>query len=190
MRILRMVLMFSESTTCVTHVLHRASESSAGCTDPDRGVVRKTPAGYDRLDFMRGETEMKRDPDCIFCKIVSKEIPSQTIWEDEGHMAFLDIFPLRKAQAVVVAKEHLPSSLYALPDDAYEGLMRAAKEVAMLLEQKLGAERTLVVGEGLEIDHVHLKLYPRFRGDSGLVRGGPPADPPTLAQLAKRIREE
>jgi len=132
---------------------------------------------------------MTRDPDCIFCRIISGEIPSQIIWEDENHLAFLDIFPLRRAQTIVVPKDHLPSRIYALPDDAYNGLMTAAKAVAMLLERKLGAERTMVVGEGLEINHVHLKLYPRFRNEAGLVHGGPPADADGLAELARRIRD-
>ena len=131
---------------------------------------------------------MPRNPDCIFCKIISGEIPSQVIWEDEKHVAFLDIFPLRKAQTIVVPRDHVHSSIYALPDDVYMGLMIAAKKVAELLERKLGAERTMVVGEGLEIDHAHLKLYPRFREDSGLVHGGPPADYDGLIELAKRIR--
>ena len=132
---------------------------------------------------------MARDPDCIFCKIISGEIPTQVIWEDEGHMAFLDIFPLRTAQTVVVPKNHLHSSIYALTDDDYHALMNAAKRVAELLEEKLEAERTMVVGEGLEIDHVHLKLYPRFRHESGLVHGGPPADSEKLSELADRIRD-
>lgn len=130
---------------------------------------------------------MTRDPDCIFCKIVSGEIPSQIIWEDEKHIAFLDIFPLREGQTVVTTKDHLPSSIYTLPDDSYADLMDAARKVALLLEEKLGAERTMVVGEGLEIDHVHLKLYPRFEGEGGLVHGGPPADSEKLADLKKKI---
>lgn len=133
---------------------------------------------------------MTRDPDCIFCKIISGEIPSQVIWEDENHMAFLDIFPLRTAQTVVVPKEHLHSSIYALSDEDYHALMTASKRVAELLEDKLDAERTMVVGEGLEIDHVHLKLYPRFRNEGGLVHGGPPADSEKLEELAKKIRDE
>jgi diadenosine tetraphosphate (Ap4A) HIT family hydrolase len=130
---------------------------------------------------------MNRDPDCIFCRIISGEIPSHVIWKDETHVAFLDIFPLRKAQTIVVPREHLPSSIYALPDEAYHGLMDVALKVARLLEDRLGAERTMVVGEGLEINHVHLKLYPRFHEDHGLVHAGPPADFEKLRELAKRI---
>jgi diadenosine tetraphosphate (Ap4A) HIT family hydrolase len=135
-----------------------------------------------------GGHEMK-DPNCIFCKIVSGEIPSEIIWQDNNHLAFLDIFPLRKAQTIVIPKAHIHSSLYAMPDDVYLDLMTAAKRVAELLERSLGSERTMVVGEGLEIDHAHLKLYPRFHEDSGLVHGGPPADSDGLAELGKKIRE-
>ena len=45
---------------------------------------------------------MTRDPDCIFCKILAGEIPTHVIWEDEKHAAFLDIFPLRHGQAIVI----------------------------------------------------------------------------------------
>ena len=131
---------------------------------------------------------MSRDPDCIFCKIVSGEIPSQIVWEDEKHLAFLDIFPLRRAQTIVVPRDHVHSQLYGLPDDVYMDLMMAAKRVAELLERALDAERTMVVGEGLEIDHAHLKLYPRFHEDSGLVQSGPPADFDMLSDLAGTIR--
>lgn len=132
---------------------------------------------------------MQRDPDCIFCKIVSGEIPSHVIWEDEKHMAFLDIFPLRTAQTVLIPKEHIHSRIYALPDDIYLDLMKAAKKVAEKLEKSLGSERTMVVGEGLEINHAHLKLYPRFKGESGIVHGGPPADSDNLKKLAEKINK-
>jgi len=133
---------------------------------------------------------MSRDPNCIFCKILAGEIPTHIIWEDEKHAAFLDIFPLRHGQTIVIPKDHMHSSIYALPDDAYNGLMTAAKRVAELLERTLGGERTMVVGEGLEINHVHLKLYPRFTDEPGLVHGGPPADSDKLAEVARQIKGE
>ncbi|HEX9744839.1 MAG TPA: HIT family protein [bacterium] len=131
---------------------------------------------------------MAQDPDCIFCKIVAREIPAFIIWEDEKHLAFLDIFPARKAQTVVIPKVHVPSSLFALPVDVYMDLFGAAKVTATLLEGALGAERTMIVGEGLEINHAHLKLYPRFRNEGGLVHGGQQADLKVLEGIANEIR--
>ncbi|MFH1676691.1 MAG: HIT family protein [bacterium] len=133
---------------------------------------------------------MARDENCIFCKIAGGEIPAEVVWENETHMAFLDIFPLRKAQTVVIPKDHIPSSLYAMQDEDYSALMTAAKRTAEQIEKSLGAERTMVVGEGLEIDHAHLKLYPRFEGEHGLVKGGPGADPQALKELGRIIRGE
>ena len=135
-----------------------------------------------------GASIMTRDPDCIFCKIASSDIPAEIIWQDENHIAFLDIFPSRKAQVVIIPRNHHHSSIFALPDEVYTRLMAAAKRVCMLLEEKLGAERTMVVGEGLEIDHAHLKLYPRFRHEHGLVSSGPQADLEELKNLADTIR--
>lgn len=131
---------------------------------------------------------MTRDPECIFCKIVAGEIPGEVVWEDEKHLAILDLFPLRKAQTVIFPKEHLPSSIFALPDDVFTELFSAAKVVAEILENRLGAERTMIVGEGLEINHVHLKLYPRFKKENGLVHAGPQADFKELADLGRMIR--
>jgi len=131
---------------------------------------------------------MTRDPDCIFCDIVAGKIPGEIIWQDEKHMALLDLFPLRKAQVVVIPRDHFHSSIFALPDDVYNGLMAASKKVAMLMEKNLKCERTMVVGEGMEIDHAHIKLYPRFDGENGLVHGGPQADFNDLAELGRIIR--
>lgn len=131
---------------------------------------------------------MASNPDCIFCKIVSGEIPAFFIWSDEKYVAFLDIFPLRHAQTIVVPKNHEHSSLFALPDDVYTELFKAGKSVAELLEKTLGAERTMIVGEGLEINHAHLKLYPRFTDEGGIVHGGPKADMEKLSELAEQIR--
>ena len=128
------------------------------------------------------------DPECIFCKIVAGEIPSQVIWADDNFLAFLDIFPLRLAQTVLIPKTHVPSSIFKLPDEIYHGLFTAAKAVAELLEIQLGAERVMVVGEGLEVPHAHLKLYPRFLHEGGLVNAGEQADVGQLASLGEKIR--
>jgi len=130
---------------------------------------------------------MPADPNCIFCKIIKGEIPCFKIYEDEKHIAFLDIFPLRTAQTVVVPKDHVPSSLFALPDGVYHDLFAAGKRVAERLEISLGAERTMIVGEGLEVPHAHLKLYPRFKDEGGIVHGGSQANLENLGEIAKQI---
>ena len=98
---------------------------------------------------------------CIFCKIVSKESPSYTVWEDEAHVAFLSIFPNTEGVTVVIPKQHYASYAFDLPDATLSALMLATKKVAQLLDQKLeDVGRTGMVFEGFGIDHVHAKLFP------------------------------
>jgi histidine triad (HIT) family protein len=46
---------------------------------------------------------------CIFCQIVTGQAPCHTIWEDDGHLAFLSIFPNTPGFSVVLPKAHFPS---------------------------------------------------------------------------------
>ena len=98
--------------------------------------------------------------DCIFCKIVKEEIPCVKIWEDEKHVALLDIDPNTEGVTLVLTKEHYDSDATDMPDEDYNDLMIAAKKVVKILEKKLKVKRVAIVMEGLGINHVHIKLYP------------------------------
>jgi diadenosine tetraphosphate (Ap4A) HIT family hydrolase len=98
--------------------------------------------------------------DCIFCKIVNGKIPSQRIWEDEKHIAILDVNPNTEGMTLVLTKKHFDSDATDMPDEDYKSLMIAAKKVAKLLEERLNVKRVAIVMEGLGINHCHIKLYP------------------------------
>ncbi len=99
--------------------------------------------------------------DCIFCKIAKGQAPAHKIWEDEKHLAFLSIFPNTEGFAVVITKEHFPSYVFDLPEEAMIGLIKAAKQVAKLLDAKLeDVGRTGIIFEGFGVDHIHAKLFP------------------------------
>jgi histidine triad (HIT) family protein len=98
--------------------------------------------------------------DCIFCKIARGEIPAVKIWEDEKHLAILDINPNTKGMTLVLTKKHYDSDATDMPDKEYCELMIASKRVAKLLEKKLNVKRVAIIMEGLGINHVHIKLYP------------------------------
>ncbi len=97
---------------------------------------------------------------CIFCKIINKEIPAAKIWEDEKHLAILDLNPNVEGMTLVLTKKHYDSDATDMPDKEYGNLMLAAKKVAKLLEKKLNVKRVAIVMEGLGVNHVHIKLYP------------------------------
>ncbi len=99
--------------------------------------------------------------DCIFCKIVKKEIPSYQIWEDEKHLAFLTIFPNTPGFTVIITKEHYSSYAFDLPDNILTDLVLAAKKVGKLLDEKLDdVGRTGMIFEGFGVNHIHAKLFP------------------------------
>jgi histidine triad (HIT) family protein len=109
--------------------------------------------------------------DCIFCKIANKEIPAKIVYEDEHALAFLDIAPRAPGHVMVIPKCHAPN-LLELPDSEVAPLFAAVKKVDALLSSKLKADgMTIGINKGRasgqEVDHLHVHLMPRWRGDGG-----------------------
>ena len=100
----------------------------------------------------------------IFDKIVSGEMPSWTVWQDENHMAFLTPFPNTPGFTVVIPKKNVGDYLFSLDASDYEGLLNASKTVAKKLEKAFGTPRVAMIVEGTGVAHVHVKLIP-LHGD-------------------------
>jgi len=96
----------------------------------------------------------------LFDKIVSGEIPSYKVWEDDTYLAFLTPWPNTPGFTVVVPK-HNPGDNYLDVDDAaYIGLLEAAKKVAQQLRKAFNTYRVGLVIEGEGVPHLHAKLIP------------------------------
>ena len=111
------------------------------------------------------------DVSCVFCKIVSGEIPSAKIYENEIVSAFLDIKPVNPGHALVVPKKHY-ANLYELPDEILAPFMRAARDIARALKKELGADGVNIEMNndrpaGQIVSHAHLHVIPR-KTDDGL----------------------
>jgi histidine triad (HIT) family protein len=107
--------------------------------------------------------------DCIFCKIISGDIPSKKVFEDENFYAFLDIFPAGRGHSLVIPKAH-HVDIHSIPADLYGGLASAAKKVADLLASKLNSEGTTIFQMNREsgwqtVFHIHMHVIPRWDGD-------------------------
>lgn len=99
--------------------------------------------------------------ECIFCKIVNKEIPSEIVYEDEGILAFKDINPQAPVHLLIIPKKHIPSVDHVeLEDKELMGeLVLAAQKIAR--EKNLSGYKLMInVGRpaGQVIDHLHLHL--------------------------------
>ncbi len=57
------------------------------------------------------------DPNCLFCKIAAKQIPSRTVFEDDEFYAFHDIHPWAPVHFLIIPKRHIPSMAQVGPDD-------------------------------------------------------------------------
>lgn len=96
----------------------------------------------------------------LFDKIVSGEIPSWKVWEDDSYLAFLTPFPNTPGFTVVVPKNNPGDYIFGVDDEAIAGLMKASKTVAKLLEKALKVKRVALVFEGTGVAHLHAKLIP------------------------------
>ena len=100
----------------------------------------------------------------IFDQIVSGEIKSWKVWEDDEFLAFLTPFPNTLGFTVVIPKENPGDYVFSLDDELYGRFMRAVKTVANILEKAFDTPRVALVFEGTGVAHVHAKLIP-LHGD-------------------------
>lgn len=131
--------------------------------------------------------------DCLFCKIVEKEVPSYVVYEDDHYVAFLDIVPFVRGQTIVVVKEHKDSRVFKNSDNDIKDIVIVAKRVAAKLESAIKPERVCLVFEGKGVNHLHAKLYPVMKtgedepGKEYITPRGKEASPGELAAVQKRI---
>ena len=95
----------------------------------------------------------------IFSKIISGEIPSYKIKEDENFIAFLDVFPLVKGHVLVVPKIEV-DKLFDLSDNLLAEMLVFAKPIAHAIEKTFDCKRCGISVIGLEVPHAHLHLVP------------------------------
>lgn len=108
---------------------------------------------------------------CIFCKIVEKEIPNYTVYEDADVLAFLDIHPHAKGHTVVIPKVHA-QTIFDLPQTIDNALMNGVRSTMLALQETLhpegfniGWNHNTVAGQS--VPHVHIHILPRWSIDNG-----------------------
>lgn len=94
---------------------------------------------------------------CIFCKIVKGEIPSERIYEDEHFIAFLDIHPQTPGHAQVIPKQHY-RWVWDVPNagDYFE----VAKKIAQAQRKAFNTDWILSRIVGDEVEHAHIWVFP------------------------------
>lgn len=107
--------------------------------------------------------------DCLFCKIINKEIPANIVYEDERVLAFLDINPVNPGHTLVVPKVHSTTLVQAVDEDLV-ALTMAVKKLAPAVCAAASCDGwNLEVNNGNAagqvVDHTHWHIVPRLAGD-------------------------
>ena len=131
--------------------------------------------------------------DCIFCQIVSGQIPSSKVYEDEEVLAFLDITQVTKGHTLVIPKHHYRNML-EMDAEAASSLFARVPKIAQQMREKLGASGVNIINNneeaaGQTVFHTHVHLLPRFDESDGLKLTFETHEPDfaALAQLAQEI---
>ncbi len=100
--------------------------------------------------------------DCLFCKIISGEIPSNNkIYEDDVTIALLDINPVSAGHTLVIPKRH-SKDILEIEDVDLGNISLAVKNLSKIIKDKLNATGVLIHMDGRDIPHTHVHIIPRY----------------------------
>ena len=107
------------------------------------------------------------DENCLFCRIVSGELPATVVYEDENSVAFLDHRPLFHGHTLLVPREHV-ETFADLPASLVTPYFKAAQLLSRAVQSALDAEGTFVAMNNRvsqSVPHLHVHVVPRRRKD-------------------------
>ena len=132
------------------------------------------------------------DPDCIFCKIASGELPATIVDEDERTIAFMDISPATRGHALVIPRVHSRDIFEASPEDAAATAL-AAQRLAKRAKERLQADGVNLLNSSgaaawQTVFHLHIHVIPRYLDDPLRLPWIPsPGDPLEIAAAAQDL---
>jgi histidine triad (HIT) family protein len=133
------------------------------------------------------------DEDCIFCRIISGELPGQIVDQDDRTVAFMDINPATRGHALVVPRRHARNLLEIAPDEL-EAAVVAAQRLAAKMPERLGAKGVNLLNAcgraaWQTVFHFHVHVIPRYDDDPLRLPWTPQeGDPEEIAHAAQALR--
>jgi histidine triad (HIT) family protein len=112
---------------------------------------------------------MAADPDCLFCKIASGELPATRVAEDDRTITFMDINPATRGHVLVIPRSHSVDLLAIDPEDL-TAVVVAAQRVASTMSERLGADGVNLLNScgraaWQTVFHFHMHVIPRYDAD-------------------------
>ncbi|MFD8379737.1 HIT family protein [Streptomyces sp. NPDC059679] len=133
------------------------------------------------MDLKAYTARAQRGP-CFVCAFVSghPDFAHHTVYEDDDHIAFLDRWPTVVGKVLVAPKRHIEHVVRDLDPESYARLMLVVREVALAVEDCVGAERTYLYSLGSQQGNAHLHWH---------IAGLPPGTPYERQQFASLMTE-
>ena len=132
---------------------------------------------------------------CLFCKIINKEISAESVHEDDHTLAILDVHPRALGHVLVLPKVH-STTILDLPSEEIGPVFYAVKTVTEKLRRALSPDGfTIGINHGKTagqaVEHLHIHIIPRWADDGGSSIHGIVMNPPkeSLEQVAKKINK-
>lgn len=136
------------------------------------------------------------DPSNIFAKILSGDIPSVKVWEDDDVLAFMDVFPQSEGHVLLISKTSTAQNLLEVEPEVLAKLTAAVQRTARAVTKAVNPEGFSIMqfnGEagGQTVFHLHFHIIPRWAGRELKGHGhAPMADAGALKALAEKIAAE
>jgi histidine triad (HIT) family protein len=137
----------------------------------------------------------KEITNCVFCRIIKRELEASIVYEDEQVIAIMDLQPVNPGHVLVIPKVHIP-----FIDHAHDEVGAYLFKIGIRINQALkassipceGVNYLLADGEaaGQEVFHAHLHVFPRFKADGFGFRFSEKYYAPTERQELDRIASE
>lgn len=131
--------------------------------------------------------------DCVFCRIVARQIPATVVHEDEEVLAFMDLGQVNPGHVLVTLKAHV-ENLFGLEAEQAATVAAAASRIARAIHAAFAPHGLSVYqangkAAGQTVFHYHMHLVPRYEGD-GMALSWPVKNPPRekLEEYAAKIR--
>ncbi len=135
---------------------------------------------------------MSDETDCIFCKIVTGELPATKVDEDERTVSFMDIAPATRGHALVIPRTHA-TDLLSIDAEDLAACAAAAQRLAARAMDRLGADGVNLLNAcgapaWQTVFHFHLHVIPRYHDDPLRLPWVPgPGDADAIAAAGKEL---
>ncbi|MDE0042244.1 MAG: HIT family protein [Candidatus Poribacteria bacterium] len=132
--------------------------------------------------------------DCIFCSIISGDIPAIKVYEDAETLSFMDINPGNPGHLLVIPKQHY-RNIFDIPPATAGKIMEVGAKIAGVIKDVLNPDglnlfQSSEAAAFQSVFHFHLHLLPRWESDSLLLPWKPkPGDMDEIREVAAQLQE-